>query len=195
MADEKIRQFVVLKADEKLHKDYAEGSFKDIEDLLRRRLAQLDYKVTGRDFEVVALPSREWTFETFNDRREPVRENMQPVDTLDVGLVFFTKEALHAARNAIEKDDELIIDIGADIPFHSTDCWCPGEAADPIFGDRMDANERIHAAVLSKNGLKGQNVNVVIIDRGLDPSQITLAGRWIFGPATRSPSPPHQTTQ
>ena len=49
-----------------------------------------------------------------------------------------------------------------------TDCWCPGEAADPIFGDRTDAEECIHAAVLNRNGLNGRNVNVVIVDRGLD---------------------------
>jgi hypothetical protein len=110
---------------------------------------------------------------------------------LDVGLVFYSEEALQQVRDAVARDTagDVFVGIGADIPFQSTDCWCPGEATDPIFGDRRDAEELIHAAVLNRNGLNGQNVNVVIIDRGPDPAHITITRRWSFGTATPIPVP------
>ena len=79
----------------------------------------MGYTSIGKDFEVVALPSREWTLESFDENGQPRPEDMQPVDTLGVGLVFFSKEALQAARETVARDTdhELFVSIGADIPF------------------------------------------------------------------------------
>ena len=188
-----IRQFIVLKAINDLREHYAGGDLGMIRGILHSYLRQRGYEPAERDFEVTILPSKKWTLEIADkdSNGELRRERLQPVPTLDIGLTFYSQEALDNVRKAINEDQakELFVGIGADLPFQATDCWCPGEATDPIYGDRSDADKLINAKVLEREGLKGRNVNVVVIDRGLDLNHIKVAGRWQFAMANRTPVP------
>jgi len=180
-----IRQFVVIKATD-ARAFYDDGDVEKITSLLASELAKLGYT---DDFEITALPARKLEIADESGRLKP--HPLQPVDTLDIGLALDSPENVDSLRKAVAKDTEhhFFVGVGADVSFEPTDCWCPGEAADPIYGDRDDAEELIDASVLQQHGLKGRHVNVVIVDRGLDPNHITIAGRWRFGTADPTPLP------
>jgi hypothetical protein len=56
-----------------------------------------------------------------------------------------------------------------DLPLGITEHWCPGESADPIFGDSEAALALLRIPEFqAENGTDGQDVNVVIVDQGLD---------------------------
>jgi hypothetical protein len=52
------------------------------------------------------------------------------------------------------------------------DHWCPGAANSAIFGHRRHARRTVCAEALTTQSLLGHNVNVVIIDEGLDKALI-----------------------
>jgi hypothetical protein len=58
-----------------------------------------------------------------------------------------------------------------------TDHWCPGAANLATFGHRGHARRTLRAEALVEKGFFGQNVNVVIIDEGLDKNVIP-ARNW-----------------
>lgn len=62
--------------------------------------------------------------------------------------------------------------IGADLLDH----WCPGVARAGMFRDRAAARQTINADALTAKGLKGDRVNVVIIDDGLNKA--ALGTNW-----------------
>jgi hypothetical protein len=204
-----LRQFLVINraGDQALSNYYAEGDVTSVKKRLLQLLRPRGYMGRAADFEITALPSREWILESFEYSRgaegkrfKAKREALQPVPTLDIGLVVHagnaaeTERALINLRKAIGKDrgKKVFVGISADLPFQSTDCWCPGEAADPIFGTRHNAHTAIKAAILQAQALSGRNVNVVIVDRGLDPNRINVAMRWTFPTANQRPVPTPQ---
>jgi hypothetical protein len=77
---------------------------------------------------------------------------------------------LDAAGNAF-------LSIGSDPGASIADHWCPGAANLAIFGHRNHARRTVRADVLVEQGLRGQSVNVVIIDEGLDKAMIP-AKNW-----------------
>jgi subtilisin family serine protease len=71
-----------------------------------------------------------------------------------------------------------------DLTFNSTDHWCVGENADPIFCDRSAAERTVGIDYLrTQPGTDGQGVNVVIVDQGIDQNQLgaNYGGGWTVG--------------
>jgi subtilisin family serine protease len=156
-------------------------------ELLESLFREGGYDPKPGDYDWV-IPTGQWTLEVADESTGTLKpETPQKVTSIDIGLIFHSEEAVNNARKAVQDGGRggISIIMGADIPFQTTDCWCPGEAADPIFGNRKDANEIINASSLWENGLDGRNVNVVIIDRGLDPAHIPITGRWQFPTANQ----------
>src|SRR6476469_2393091 len=61
------------------------------------------------------------------------------------------------------------------------ECWCPQEAEDPSFGQRSLAERLIEVPYLrDEKKLKGNDVNVVIVDQGLNKERLgaSYAGGW-----------------
>jgi hypothetical protein len=73
---------------------------------------------------------------------------------------------------------------GADLVFETAyvpePAWCGNEGLGRGFGTRADALKMIHQDFLSNNGLDGSNVNVVIVDQGLNGRMLgsNFAGGW-----------------
>ncbi|MBV1797141.1 hypothetical protein [Siccirubricoccus sp. G192] len=65
--------------------------------------------------------------------------------------------------------------LGVDLPIAAADCWCPGEAAAPLFGTRRAALALIGEPALGP--LRGQGVNVVVVDQGVDLGRLPAARR------------------
>jgi Subtilase family len=202
VAETTIRQFIVVNrsADQELSRAHDE---RDAVKLKERLLVLLgpEYRDRTTEFDVAPLPP-EWILEKFeyphgDDKKTfiIVKETPQPVPTLNIPLIFHghdegqVRQAVTRLRGTVANS---FVGISADLPFQSTDCWCPGEAADAVFGTRHDAEAAIRAPVLQNNRLTGKKVNVVIIDRGMDPSLVSITYRWSFSTASNQipvPSP------
>jgi hypothetical protein len=60
------------------------------------------------------------------------------------------------------------VHVAIDLPTGLSDVWCPREASFPLFGDVNLALTQIRAQAAAAKGAFGQNVNVVIIDQGIN---------------------------
>src|SRR5262249_50705623 len=79
-------------------------------------------------------------------------------------------------RSAIAKFDGYI---GTDLPFFAADHWCPGNSNNRMFGNRRAAHKLVRVGYLEEEGLFGDTVNVVVIDRGSSRQQMEdLGGRY-----------------
>jgi hypothetical protein len=74
---------------------------------------------------------------------------------------------LHHCYNAIVRGVDLVGG-GASLAIDDAEHWCPREATDPLFSDRAAAERLINIKPLRDSGLDGENVNVVLIDRGVN---------------------------
>jgi hypothetical protein len=148
-------------------------------------------------FKVVALPSKQ-VASSITERDLP-----RP-DTLVVSLSVTGKSAVDKLIGAATSTENRTVFLGSspDLPFAGTDHWCPTDGTDPIFANRAAA-ERLSGIdyLQSQNGKRrkrkrivtsGAGVNVVIVDQGLDQSQLGshYGGGWAIGstqPGTTRP--------
>ncbi len=109
-----------------------------------------------------------------------------PPPVLLVPLLFDDVEKLIEFRTSLAQNlPDSYLGMGADIPALTADYrghWCPNEAADPIFGRRTAASDLINADYLGQQGLRGQNVNVAIVDQGVDSRLIPAANFGVGWP-------------
>lgn len=138
--------------------------------------------VSGK-VQIPRLPSLEWRY--FPDDKAPIAA---PPTALVVPLSFPDLDALQRfLAEVAEKPDPSLLGIGADIPAVSIEQqthWCPNDAPDPIFGRRAAAQRLIRADYLEQCHLTGRNVNIVIVDQGIDKSQIppgNFGDGWTMG--------------
>jgi len=132
--------------------------------------------VKAESFSVVGTPSRLWEVDFAGDKdhdldlsRTPPAE-LIPQDRLivyefaDVELLKQFLTAVEQGRNA--DSSPPISSAGVDLGVGSADHWCPANSFD-TFGTRADARRTVAANALPTI-LRGQRVNVVIIDEGLN---------------------------
>jgi subtilisin family serine protease len=60
------------------------------------------------------------------------------------------------------------VHVAIDLPTGLANVWCPKEATFPLFGDLALALAQMRAGAAAARGAHGQNVNVVIIDQGIN---------------------------
>jgi subtilisin family serine protease len=60
------------------------------------------------------------------------------------------------------------VQVAVDLPTGLAKVWCPKEATFPLFGDVNLALAQMRAATAAAKGAKGKDVNVVIIDQGIN---------------------------
>ncbi len=88
---------------------------------------------------------------------------------------------------------QLQAPVAADLPFAPADYWCAGSPPDHQFGDREAAKRLIRAKALADRGLVGQNVQVAIVDQGLNGQEIAhdlngnFGGGWAYCPGAAPP--------
>ena len=174
--NENIRHYVVLKTTPSLWKDYRSGEVTKVQNYISRNLVAFDVPAP---FSVVALPS--------NRGEHPSAEGpgfapKDPPRELVAGLMFETPKAAKRFQDTVRNQTgEIFVGSGADLPFSGSDHWCPREASDPIFGDRAAAERLLRVPyVRDTKNLRGRNVNVVIVDQGLDKQALgtNYGGGW-----------------
>ncbi len=135
--------------------------------------------------EAIATPSLDWRAAFVGRRAVTTRaavvvpRDIEPDELIIVYRVRDTALAhvflrLTNEHRHIELDDEgnSFHGSGSDPGAAVADHWCPGQARSAIFGHRSQARRTVHADALRERSLRGQSVNVVIIDEGLDKDQI-----------------------
>jgi subtilisin family serine protease len=167
-----IRQYVVVPAHPDLYSSYIEPdlgeAIKKVQEYLHLKLPN----VTGM-YEVVALCTRDWHLDVERVPQEP------PAPTeLVVSLLFHDEATTEEFRDAVQR--ELGGLLGADLAARETEYWCPVGIEEVLFGDRVAARELINADQLGMQNLFGNNVNVVIVDHGLDQRVVgaNFRGGW-----------------
>jgi hypothetical protein len=134
-------------------------------------------------FRVASVPSLDWKWEIarLDEERYP-----PPIpDELIVSYAFTDPDLLIEFRDLFIKwqgQDKLpdgspnpLLATGADMAADRADHWCPGTATMAMFGDRREARRLLNADVLSQHQLRGQKVNVLIVDEGLNKQAIPPA--------------------
>jgi hypothetical protein len=88
------------------------------------------------------------------------------------------------------------VQVAIDLPTGLANVWCPKEATFPLFGDLALARAQMRASAAAGKGAHGQNVNVVIIDQGINRNVLAqrvptanFVGGW-FTPEFGKGGPP-----
>ena len=210
-ADIALRQYVVLKATAELLAIYPKsiggtrGSSRDAEDAepANRQLSELQ-AFTGyllkqlnappelaTALRVVSAPSFDATPEIVGLEKTAGRQPPAP-DELIVAYAFDAAKSLIEFRTLVEdslgrsldEQGNAVLRIGTDPGGTTADHFCPTDSDQIAVGDRAGARSLLAAEVLVTEGLNGRNVNVVIVDEGLDKTRIPAAN-WGGGWAVR----------
>jgi len=186
-----LRLYAAVKATEELTRAYDNSdmrtAFQLLEEYTRWVLQRAPYDsastrdlVKEESFHVVGVPSKLWKADFVGDddpdldlSRTPPPE-LIPLDRLIVyefADADLLEQFLYVVEQGLKVDSNApISSTGVDLGVGSADHWCPATSFD-TFGARADARRTVAANALPAI-LRGQRVNVVIIDEGLDKTSI-----------------------
>lgn len=186
-----LRLYASVKVTEELKRAYddsdTESVFKQLADYTRGLLQKPPYDkfdtrdlVKDENFIVVGVPSKLWKADFVGDDHPDLDLSRTPPPELspDERLIVYQfatldllKHFLHVVEEGLKADPNAPISAaGVDLGIGSTDHWCPASSFD-TFGTRADARRTVAADALPAL-LRGQRVNVVIIDEGLHQASI-----------------------
>jgi len=186
-----LRLYASVKVTEELENAYddpdMQTAFRLLAEYTRALLkkAPYDSALTGdlvkeESFRVVGIPSRLWKAEFVGDDDPgldlsgPPPAELRPTERLIVyqfATPVLLEQFLEVVQQGLNVDSDAPISAaGVDLGVGSTDHWCPASSFD-TFGTRADARRTVAAGALPAL-LRGQRVNVVIIDEGLNQASI-----------------------
>jgi subtilisin family serine protease len=156
---------------------------------------------------VKAIFTEEWTLYTgdLKDTRKgrpvapPQFGDHPPLDPTirPTVLIYSDPDQRESVRNILKNSEQLRsinpeLLIGIDVPIEATDHWCPSDAAVGLFGHRADTSRLVGLDFLLSAGARGRDVNVIVVDDGVDAAQVPpghFGGGWTTGgppPGTKS---------
>jgi subtilisin family serine protease len=214
ITSETVKLYVALSSNDRLWASYQRGDEGGVLKYILENLPQRPREFLGKTLEVSALPSGTPSAKTLQVRGLPsgtrsagsktkrrIKMDEPPKElivalTADRSAVGAIQEVYDIIRS--EKRSAVFTGAGADLPFAVAEHWCPGEASDPIFSDRKAAELLLGVPCLRKEGLSGRQVNVVIVDQGLDKARLGAAyadgwsvGTTMPGAPLKGPDHPH----
>jgi hypothetical protein len=170
--DPRPRLYALLKATQTLQEIYSSSALDGLTEYTQWLLRHPPYSVTTGDlaksFRVVGAPSKDWipAFEGDDDSSPVTPDEFVVVYEFDNSR--YQQEFIDLVTGRHLAPGAEIQQVGIEVGVGSADHWCPSRAGSVMFGRRRDARRTINADALSADVLCGQNVNVVIIDEGLD---------------------------
>jgi hypothetical protein len=202
MTQDGIRHYVALKLNSEVRERYFDRDRNAAADWSTSYIARhvFDRKMTEPPFQTVGMPSNDVqaVFGTPMRKYEQIKE-IEPDEVL-VALTILDSKKLSCAEivdtiiKATEEKQDIFAGSSPDLAFVGADHWC-GEGSDAIFSKRSRA-ERLHGIdyLRMQSNTTGHNVNVVIVDQGLDQSALgsSYGGGWQVGNSMPGapPSPP-----
>jgi subtilisin family serine protease len=184
MTQDIIRHYVVLRPNTATREAYKAGKVGDIRSAVT--MAVYGREFDHSPFEVRALPSND--ISSPFDRDNFVDKLDKLIVALDItgggGKLKASHEVVGDILTAVKDKRGIVVGSSPDLNFNSVDHWCIGETADPIFSDRTAAERTVGIDYLrAQPGTDGQGVNVVIVDQGIDATQLgtNYGGGWSVG--------------
>jgi hypothetical protein len=147
-----------------------------IETVLRKLLG--DYQ---GPFRTLGIPSTDWQVRL---TQRPPRD-LPSLERLVIGVGFQDPADLNQFRKAVEGVNDSarvegkrqpVLGVGADLFLAETEYFCPANVDQILFGDRNAAASLTGSGLLKQRGLTGSGVNIVVIDRGFDLTQVRHFG-------------------
>lgn len=181
-----IRYYVVLKNTKEFMQEYFYADFAAAKRYLARQLFGPEMVVEEVPFDIAALPSSQ----VHLGSEKPVHKS-EP-EQIVVALNVHGKagrspaEVLDYIVGIVDKKTNVFVGGSPDIPFASSDHWCIGDAGDSMFSDRSGAERLLRIDDLrQQSNTTGKNVNVVIVDQGLDKAELgaSYGNGWTVGTA------------
>jgi len=182
MAQHAIRHYLVLKPTDDLIKARAAGDHARVRDHILDCL-RLSKAERGAPFSISAMRSLEvgrGVTRIKQPRRDSKSEPRDELSDVVVPLDFHHEESVAQIIAAAGVNPQSVAASSPDLPFAAADHWCSAEASSPVFGDREKAEKLLHIDYLRANNADGTNVNVVIVDQGLDANVLgaRFGGGW-----------------
>lgn len=191
--DPNLKLYAALKPTEELRKAYdVPAAFRLLAGHTRALLQKAPYNIASTEdlvkegsFRVVGVPSKLWKADFVGDDDPRLDLSAAPptesilsdrlivYEFADVSLL---EQFLLVVEQGLRADENApISSAGVELGVGSADHWCPATNFD-TFGTRADAKRTVVAKALQPD-FRGQRVNVVIIDQGLDKNFIP-AKNW-----------------
>ncbi|KRR26236.1 hypothetical protein CQ14_21435 [Bradyrhizobium lablabi] len=197
MTQSPIRYYVVVKANSEGLKPEIFNA--DSPEARRKAAAYLyfllfDTRNAHPPFKVRAVPSNDVFFGL---ERSSLPKPPKIVVALDItgSKKQSATDVVNDIITAIKGKRKTFVGDSPDLPFAAADHWCIGEASTPFFADRSAAERLLNIDYLRQQAqTDGRDVNVVIVDQGLDRQVLgnSFAGGWTVGnaqPGTPRPQP------
>jgi len=183
MVQRGIRHYVVLKRNADLMKAYERGDRSGVLDHIVK-CAYAGKVKTDVPFRVSALHSLH--IGPGITRAGQVSSDSGEVDADDelthvvVQLHTEDADAGEEFTTAAQANSAAIVASSPDLPFAGADHWCVADTSAAVFGDRKQAERLLNADHLRANKADGANVNVIIVDQGLDAASLgrRFGGGW-----------------
>jgi subtilisin family serine protease len=157
------RHFFLFESTKELEDEYRDGE-NAVDALIKREIQ------ASSAYRVVSIPSK-WKLESKSFTSPPPRFLVVAIEFDNAAaLNAFIETALHSTSTKLRP---LIIGNrlveGVDLAIEASDHWCLGDAERGLFGTRRTARDlmRVTGGIAA---LDGANVNVVMVDRGIDSS-------------------------
>jgi hypothetical protein len=198
MTQNPIRYYVVLNNSKGVAHEYFHSDDAAADRWAARYVAA---QVYGREmvdelpFSTAARPSSQVHWGSEKPSKGPLPEELVVALNVVGNAKLSPTQVVNDINRAALAKPEVFAGSSPDIPFASSDHWCIGEAADPMFADRSAAERLLRIDYLrSQSSTTGSGVNVVIVDEGLDSSALgaSYGGGWTVGyslPGTAMPPP------
>jgi hypothetical protein len=175
-----IGQFVSVNKTERVLELYVKRDFGGLEDYTRKLLKSLGATALPSEFVVSSTPSLDWT-PNIKDLGDYVLDPAEILESLIIGYDFKDRAALETFRKQVLKakppvaGEDGFLSVGANPGAGSAEHWCPGGTVGAVFGRQRDARSQIRAQALGDADLRGQAVNVLIVDQGLSSEHLPPA--------------------
>lgn len=180
--------YALLRPEKELVAHYDRGDMRRVLDILikdlnekstveAKKLAEALSKLNAKQ---VHPPSRKWALEAYGLPRE-----LPPDEGRILVVNFDDPVRADETHKGIEKEvaadpnNSKFLGVGADLALGATQFWCPGEGGQGLFATRRAAETLMRSNCLAQRGLRGRDVNVIVVDQGFDETLVPrFGGRW-----------------
>jgi hypothetical protein len=117
--------------------------------------------------------------------------DLEPQGRKELHSLLLVEDDLHQITHACEDPDQALAQIGIDLRIRGTDYWDPSTSTRPLFGNRSAAHHLMGLPHPQTQSEKFSEVNVVIVDQGIDRGVVDACGGAFAGgwKSKTSPAP------
>jgi hypothetical protein len=120
-------------------------------------------------------PASSWMLKLSNDN------DLEPQGRKELHSLLLVEDDLRQMTHACDDPDQALAQVGIDLRIRGTDYWDPGTSTRPLFGNRSAAHHLMGLPRPQAEREKFSEVNVVIVDQGIDRRVVDACGGEFSG--------------